>query len=63
MHRCSGPILRGLADVRLAAAIRQRHENPSRAWTVEHLAKESALSRSAFLERFSRALGSYARSH
>jgi transcriptional regulator GlxA family with amidase domain len=50
-------LLRGLADVRLAAAIRQMHENPSRAWTVEQLAKESALSRSAFFERFSRAVG------
>jgi transcriptional regulator GlxA family with amidase domain len=50
-------LLRGLADTRLAAAIRQMHENPSRSWTVEQLAKESALSRSAFFERFSRAVG------
>jgi len=50
-------LLRGLADTRLAAAIRQMHGNPARAWTVEQLAKESALSRSAFFERFSRAVG------
>jgi AraC-like DNA-binding protein len=50
-------LLRGLADARLAAAIRQMHESPTRAWTVAELAKEAALSRSAFFERFSRALG------
>ena len=50
-------LLRGLADVWLAAAIRQMHENPARSWTVEQLAKESALSRSAFFDRFNRAVG------
>ena len=50
-------LLRGLADERLAAAIRRMHENPSRPWTVAQLAKEAALSRSAFFARFSRAVG------
>ncbi len=50
-------LLRGLADERLAAAIRRMHESPTRAWTVAQLAKEAALSRSAFFERFSRAVG------
>jgi AraC-like DNA-binding protein len=50
-------LVRGLADVRLAAAIRAMHEEPTRAWTVVELAKEAALSRSAFFERFSRAVG------
>ena len=50
-------LLRGLADERLAAAIRHMHENPSRPWTVAQLAKEAALSRSAFFARFSRAVG------
>jgi AraC-like DNA-binding protein len=50
-------LLRGLADERLAAAIRRMHENPNRSWTVSLLAKEAALSRSAFFERFSRAVG------
>jgi len=50
-------LLRGLADGRLAAAIRQMHESPARPWTVTQLAKEAALSRSAFFERFSRAVG------
>ncbi|WP_457394782.1 AraC family transcriptional regulator [Roseateles sp. P5_E1] len=50
-------LVRGLADVRLAAALRQLHEAPGQAWTVASLAKEAALSRSAFFERFSRAVG------
>jgi len=50
-------LLRGLADPRLAVALRRMHEAPARAWTVAELAAEAALSRSAFFERFSQALG------
>lgn len=50
-------LLRGLADERLAVAIRRMHESPTRSWTIAQLAKEAALSRSAFFERFNRALG------
>lgn len=50
-------LLRGLADERLAVALRLMHEHPTRAWTVAQLAREAALSRSAFFERFSRAVG------
>ena len=50
-------LARGLADARLAAAIRCMHESPTQPWTVVQLAKQAALSRSAFFERFSRALG------
>jgi AraC-like DNA-binding protein len=50
-------LLRGLADERLAAAMRSMHGEPSRAWTVAQLAKAAALSRSAFFERFSQAVG------
>jgi AraC-like DNA-binding protein len=50
-------LLRGLSDARLAIAIRQMHESPTRPWTVAQLAKEAALSRSTFFERFSRAVG------
>jgi AraC-like DNA-binding protein len=50
-------LLRGLADGRLAVAIRSMHESPARPWTVAQLAKGAALSRSAFFERFSRAVG------
>jgi AraC-like DNA-binding protein len=49
--------VRGLADARLAAAIRRMHESPTRPWTVAQLAREAALSRSTFFERFSRAVG------
>ena len=50
-------LLRGLADARLAAAIRQLHGQLARSWTVAQLAKTAALSRSAFFERFTRTVG------
>jgi AraC-like DNA-binding protein len=50
-------LLRGLADPRLAPAIRQMHGQLDRSWTVAQLAKTAALSRSAFFERFSRIVG------
>ena len=50
-------LLRGLADGRVAAAIRRMHESPTRPWTIAQLAQEAALSRSAFFERFNRAVG------
>ena len=50
-------LLRGLADERLAPAIRQMHGQLTRSWTVAQLAKTTALSRSAFFERFNRTVG------
>jgi AraC-like DNA-binding protein len=50
-------LLRGLADERLAIAIRLMHGNPKRDWTVGQLAHEAALSRSVFFDRFRRAVG------
>lgn len=50
-------LVRGLADERLAVAIRAMHEHPAKAWTVAHLAKKAALSRSMFFERFRDAVG------
>lgn len=50
-------LARGLADPRLAVAIRAMHAQPTRAWTVAVLAKEAALSRSTFFERFGRTVG------
>lgn len=50
-------LLRALADTRLAVAMRHMHGDPARSWTVVELAKKAALSRSAFFERFSRAVG------
>jgi AraC-like DNA-binding protein len=50
-------LLRGLADARLAPAIRQMHAQLARPWTVAQLAKAAALSRSAFFDRFTRTVG------
>lgn len=50
-------LLRGLADQRLAAALRGMHRAPNQAWTVALLAQEAALSRSAFFARFTDAMG------
>lgn len=50
-------LLRGLADERIAPAIRQMHRQLHRSWTVAQLAKTAALSRSAFFERFTRTVG------
>ena len=56
-HTAAPGLLRGLADARLAVALRQMHEDIARPWTVADLAKGAALSRSTFFERFSQALG------
>jgi transcriptional regulator GlxA family with amidase domain len=50
-------LVRGLADARLAPALRQMHESLAHPWTVAQLAKEAALSRSAFFDRFMRTVG------
>jgi len=50
-------LLRGLADQRLAPAMRQMHAQVARSWTMAALAKVAALSRSAFFERFTRTVG------
>jgi AraC-like DNA-binding protein len=50
-------LLRGLADARLAPAIREMHDQVARSWTVTQLAQIATLSRSAFFERFTRIVG------
>ncbi|MBN8926199.1 MAG: AraC family transcriptional regulator [Rhodospirillales bacterium] len=50
-------LVRGLADDRLAVALRRMHESPAHGWTSTQLAKEASLSRSAFFDRFSRTVG------
>jgi len=50
-------LLRGLADMRLAPAIRQMHGQIARSWTVAELARTAALSRSAFFDRFTQNVG------
>lgn len=50
-------LARGLADVRLGAALHAIHAHPERPWTVADLAMKAALSRSAFFARFDRTVG------
>jgi len=50
-------LIRGLNDERLAQAIRRIHADPARPWTMAQLAKEAALSRSSFFDRFTRNVG------
>ncbi|ACO79066.1 transcriptional regulator, AraC family [Azotobacter vinelandii CA] len=50
-------LLRGLGDERMARALKQMHARIDHPWTVDQLAKISALSRSAFYERFTRMVG------
>lgn len=50
-------LLRGLADGRLAPALRKMHGQVERSWTMAQLAKTAGLSRSAFFDRFSRTVG------
>lgn len=50
-------LLRGLADARLAPALREMHGQVARSWTVTQLAQTAALSRSAFFDRFTRTVG------
>jgi AraC-like DNA-binding protein len=49
--------LAGLRDRQVGRAIALIHESPARAWTIDELANEVALSRSAFFERFMRLIG------
>lgn len=50
-------LLRGLAEPRLAKALQQMHGRLGQAWTMDQLAAKTALSRSAFFERFTRTVG------
>jgi len=50
-------ILKGLGDARVAAAIGRMHDDPAEPWTVADLAREAAMSRSAFFTRFRQAVG------
>ncbi|KQR77635.1 AraC family transcriptional regulator [Rhizobium sp. Leaf341] len=55
--KTSPGLLRGLSDLRLAPALRRIHQDPSGGVSVEDLAKTSAMSRSAFFDRFRRQVG------
>jgi AraC-like DNA-binding protein len=47
----------GLSELRLGRALRAIHAEPQRAWTVQALATLAGMSRSAFAERFTTAVG------
>jgi len=49
--------LRAMTDVHLVKAMAMIHRQPSRAWTVEHLAAEAGMSRSRFSARFLELVG------
>ena len=51
------PGLCALADPQIGAAMRLIHASPSDDWTVERLAREVAMSRSAFAARFTELVG------
>ncbi|MFD2837359.1 helix-turn-helix domain-containing protein [Azotobacter vinelandii] len=55
--RPSGVVARLGGDERMARALKQMHARIDHPWTVDQLAKISALSRSAFYERFTRMVG------
>ena len=50
-------LLRGLGDVRLAAALRCIHGEPGTSWAVADLATKAGMSRTAFFSRFNEAVG------
>jgi AraC-like DNA-binding protein len=54
--KASGPDtagwLRALSDKRIAPALRLMHREPARAWRLDELAKEVAMSRTSFALRF-----------
>ncbi|WP_323746763.1 helix-turn-helix transcriptional regulator [Catenulispora pinisilvae] len=49
--------LRGLADDRIAPALRLMHADPARPWRLEELAQAASLSRTAFAVRFRETVG------
>ncbi|SLN38976.1 HTH-type transcriptional activator Btr [Roseovarius albus] len=50
-------LLRGLADIRVGPSLRAMHAAPAHNWTVQSLASEAGLSRSAFFTRFEGVMG------
>ncbi len=53
----AGGWLAALRDPALARALAAMHSRPAHAWTVEELAKQACLSRSAFADRFTSVAG------
>lgn len=55
-HAAPG-LVRGLGDRRISVAMRAIHGEPERPWTMAQLAQAAGMSRSAFFDRFVRAVG------
>jgi AraC-like DNA-binding protein len=49
--------LAGLREPVIASALRQMHQAPQKSWTIEEVARQVGLSRSAFAARFSAVVG------
>ena len=56
-HGINGGMIGGLADPQIARALGAVHAEPGEAWTLEGLAREAAMSRSAFAARFRALVG------
>lgn len=50
--RTDGGLFGGLADARIARALVAMHSEPAHGWTLERLADEAGMSRTAFAQRF-----------
>lgn len=50
-------VLAGLADARLRKALAVMHREPGKAWTLDILAREAGMSRSAFAQHFAERVG------
>ena len=55
--KASSGLLCGLAEPRLAIALRLMHDRPTHSWSITELARKAGLSRSVFFDRFRRAVG------
>jgi AraC-like DNA-binding protein len=56
-HSAQTGWLRALADRRIGRVISEIHRNPGKPWTLESLACEASMSRSAFAARFTELVG------
>lgn len=56
-QQCGQGWVRGLADVQIARAMAAIHGRPSHGWTLQALAREAAMSRSLFAEKFKALVG------
>lgn len=51
------PVLSGIVHPYLGRALRAMHEAPGKAWSVEGMSREAALSRTAFAQKFHQLMG------